>query len=306
MPPGSRHAIPMTATGVTLALAIVPHRSLPSHKFLSLLRASRNMPDFSVRAHDSKARLWSCGSQKFDPFCKNVDTRVQLPSRGTVVSVVVVSNRVAGPKADEPISGGLAAALIPMVSSGGATWVGYSGDVGNARRATEPLSVSGPSELARSSRSTRQESTISPTTRGSLILPCGRHYLNQEFSQSTLAGFYRTAQVGLVTPFHDGMNLVAKEFIAAQNPVDPDVLALSTSAGAAKELDAALLVSPHDVDSMARQIANALTMSIEERRERWQQMVAKLKRCSVQNWFSAFLDILSEARRTPPVPATQL
>ncbi|SDO35126.1 trehalose 6-phosphate synthase [Afipia sp. GAS231] len=128
-------------------------------------------------------------------------------------------------------------------------------------------------------------------------------YLNQEFSQSTLAGLYRTAEVGLVTPFSDGMNLVAKEFIAAQNPVDPGILILSTFAGAAKELDAALLVDPHDVDSMALQIARALAMTIEERRERWQQMVTKLKRGSLQNWFSAFLDALSEARRSPSVPA---
>ncbi|SHH59366.1 alpha,alpha-trehalose-phosphate synthase (UDP-forming) [Bradyrhizobium erythrophlei] len=130
-------------------------------------------------------------------------------------------------------------------------------------------------------------------------------YLNQEFSQLTLAGLYRTAQVGLVTPFRDGMNLVAKEFVAAQNPVDPGVLILSTFAGAAEELDAALLVDPHDVDSMALQIAKALAMTIEERRERWQQMVTKLKRSSLQNWFSAFLNTLSEARRLPPVPANQ-
>jgi trehalose 6-phosphate synthase len=130
-------------------------------------------------------------------------------------------------------------------------------------------------------------------------------YLNQEFSQLTLAGLYRTAQVGLVTPFRDGMNLVAKEFIAAQNPVDPGALVLSTFAGAAKELDAALLVDPHDVDSMALQIARALAMTVEERRERWQQMVTTLKRGSLQNWFSAFLDTLSEARRSPPVPANQ-
>ena len=99
-------------------------------------------------------------------------------------------------------------------------------------------------------------------------------YLNKGFSQSTLAGFYRVAHVGLVTPLHDGMNLVAKEYVAAQNPFDPGVLVLSSFAGAAKELDAALIVNPHDIDGMARQIANALTMSLEERRERWQSMVA--------------------------------
>jgi len=130
-------------------------------------------------------------------------------------------------------------------------------------------------------------------------------YLNREFSQSTLAGLYRTAHVGLVTPFRDGMNLVAKEFVAAQNPGDPGVLILSRFAGAAKELNAALLVDPHDVDSMALQIANALAMPLEERRERWQQMVTKLQGRSLQNWFSAFLNALSEARRSPPVPASR-
>jgi trehalose 6-phosphate synthase len=130
-------------------------------------------------------------------------------------------------------------------------------------------------------------------------------YLNREFSQVTLAGLYRTAHVGLVTPFRDGMNLVAKEFVAAQNPADPGVLILSRFAGAAKQLDAALLVDPHDVDGMALQIANALAMTIEEHRERWQQVVTKLKRGSLQNWFSAFLNTLSEARRSPPAPASQ-
>ena len=95
-------------------------------------------------------------------------------------------------------------------------------------------------------------------------------YLNKGFSQLTLAGFYRVARVGLVTPLHDGMNLVAKEYVAAQNPFDPGVLVLSSFAGAAKELDAALMVNPHDIDGMARQIATALAMSVEERRERWQ------------------------------------
>jgi trehalose 6-phosphate synthase len=128
-------------------------------------------------------------------------------------------------------------------------------------------------------------------------------YLNKGFSQLTLAGFYRTAHVGLVTPLHDGMNLVAKEYVAAQNPVDPGVLVLSAFAGAARELDAALLVNPHDIDGMARQIAIALAMSIEERRERWQSMVTKLRRASVQNWFSDFLHTLSEVGRAPALPA---
>jgi trehalose 6-phosphate synthase len=124
-------------------------------------------------------------------------------------------------------------------------------------------------------------------------------YLNKSFSQLTLAGFYRAAQVGLVTPLQDGMNLVAKEYVAAQNPFDPGVLVLSAFAGAAKELDAALLVNPHDIDGMARQIAAALRMRLEERRERWHAMVAKLRESSVQNWFATFLRALTETRRAP-------
>jgi trehalose 6-phosphate synthase len=121
-------------------------------------------------------------------------------------------------------------------------------------------------------------------------------YLNKGFAQSTLAGFYRVADVGLVTPLHDGMNLVAKEYVAAQNPFDPGVLVLSAFAGAAKELDAALQVNPHDIDGMARQIARALEMSLEERRERWHSMVNKLRRSSVQTWFSDFLRALGDGK----------
>lgn len=124
-------------------------------------------------------------------------------------------------------------------------------------------------------------------------------YLNKSFSQLTLAGFYRAAQVGLVTPLQDGMNLVAKEYVAAQNPFDPGVLVLSSFAGAARELDAALLVNPHDIDGMARQIATALRMSLDERRERWHAMIAKLRTASVQHWFGDFLRALTETRRAP-------
>jgi trehalose 6-phosphate synthase len=129
-------------------------------------------------------------------------------------------------------------------------------------------------------------------------------YLNKSFSQLTLAGFYRAAQVGLVTPLQDGMNLVAKEYVAAQNPFDPGVLVLSEFAGAAKELDTALLVNPHDVDAMARQMAVALSMSLDERRERWHAMMAKLRAHSVQNWFAEFLRTLADTRRAPARLAT--
>jgi trehalose 6-phosphate synthase len=120
-------------------------------------------------------------------------------------------------------------------------------------------------------------------------------YLNKGFSQTVLAGFYRTAQVGVVTPLHDGMNLVAKEYVAAQNPDDPGVLVLSKFAGAANELDTALLVNPHDIDGMARTIATALSMPLLERRMRWEAMMAKLKRGSIQQWFASFVETLQQA-----------
>jgi trehalose 6-phosphate synthase len=129
-------------------------------------------------------------------------------------------------------------------------------------------------------------------------------YLNKSFSQLTLAGFYRAAHVGLVTPLQDGMNLVAKEYVAAQNPFDPGVLVLSEFAGAAKQLDTALLVNPHDIEGMARQIATALSMSLEERRERWHAMVAKLRSSSIQDWFADFLRALNDTRRVPARLAT--
>jgi trehalose 6-phosphate synthase len=130
-------------------------------------------------------------------------------------------------------------------------------------------------------------------------------YLNRGFRQATLAGFYRTAQVGLVTPFHDGMNLVAKEYVAAQNPFDPGVLVLSNFAGAAKELETALLVNPHDVDEMANKIAIAFQMPLEERRERWQVMMKNLKSSSVHSWFSNFVDALSASPLPHQSPIVQ-
>ena len=121
-------------------------------------------------------------------------------------------------------------------------------------------------------------------------------YLNKGFGQNVLAGLYRTAQVGVVTPLHDGMNLVAKEYVAAQNPANPGVLVLSKFAGAANELDTALLVNPHDIDGMARTIAVALSMPLTERRMRWEAMMEKLRARTIQRWFADFVDALQATR----------
>jgi len=119
-------------------------------------------------------------------------------------------------------------------------------------------------------------------------------YLNKTFSRATLAGFYRMAAIGLVTPLRDGMNLVAKEYVAAQDPESPGCLILSQFAGAANELDAALLVNPLDKDGVRDAIHQALTMGLEERKERWEAMMAALRSNSITDWREHFLSRLNE------------
>jgi trehalose 6-phosphate synthase len=131
-------------------------------------------------------------------------------------------------------------------------------------------------------------------------------YLNKGYGQNVLAGLYRTAQVGVVTPLHDGMNLVAKEYVAAQNPADPGVLVLSKFAGAANELDTALIVNPHDIDGMARAIATALSMPLVERRMRYEAMMERLSAHTIQQWFAEFLDALQECGADAPASASVL
>ena len=109
-------------------------------------------------------------------------------------------------------------------------------------------------------------------------------YLNKGFSRRILAGFLRQGRVGVVTPLRDGMNLVAKEYVAAQNPDDPGALMLSRFAGAALELDGALLVNPYDAEGMAEAMQTALAMPLEERRERWQSMFRRLETHDVDAW----------------------
>jgi trehalose 6-phosphate synthase len=117
-------------------------------------------------------------------------------------------------------------------------------------------------------------------------------YLNRSFRQETLFGFYRASRVALVTPLRDGMNLVAKEFVASQDPEDPGVLVLSRFAGAARELDTALIVNPFDVDQIADALDRALAMPVEERRDRYETMMAQLEEHNVHAWRDAFLDAL--------------
>lgn len=122
------------------------------------------------------------------------------------------------------------------------------------------------------------------------------HYLNQTYPREALIGLFRSARVGLVTPLRDGMNLVCKEFVAAQDPDDPGVLVLSELAGAAKELSGALLVNPYDVDAIAIAIEQALNMPLDERRERFQQMIGVLRRNSLLEWRRRFMEHLSRQK----------
>lgn len=117
-------------------------------------------------------------------------------------------------------------------------------------------------------------------------------YINKSYGRATLAGFYRAACVGLVTPLRDGMNLVAKEYVAAQDPEDPGVLILSRFAGAARELTSALVVNPFDMDEMTDALHRALTMPREERVARWREMMDVIEGNSVAHWRDAFLSDL--------------
>jgi len=105
-------------------------------------------------------------------------------------------------------------------------------------------------------------------------------------------GFFHRANVGLVTPVRDGMNLVAKEYIACQNPEDPGALVLSTLAGAARELSDAILVNPYDIDGMADSFHRALSMPVGERRERYDSMIEVLRRNDITAWRTNFMDSL--------------
>jgi trehalose 6-phosphate synthase len=121
-------------------------------------------------------------------------------------------------------------------------------------------------------------------------------YVNRSYSRTVLAGLYRAADVGMVTPLRDGMNLVAKEYVAAQNPDDPGVLVLSQFAGAAKELDGALIVNPHETDAVAAALKRALEMPLEERRERHAPMLDHLLENDIKKWAEDYLATLVGAQ----------
>ncbi|HEX5998992.1 MAG TPA: trehalose-6-phosphate synthase [Hyphomicrobiaceae bacterium] len=119
------------------------------------------------------------------------------------------------------------------------------------------------------------------------------HYIHRAAPRRRLTAIYRSARIALVTPLRDGMNLVAKEYIAAQDAENPGVLILSRFAGAAEELEKALIVNPYDIHNTAEAIRIAMEMGLTERRARHQAMMATIKQHDLAAWCDAFLRALA-------------
>jgi trehalose 6-phosphate synthase len=130
-------------------------------------------------------------------------------------------------------------------------------------------------------------------------------YVNRAYRRDELAGIYRAAHVGLVTPLRDGMNLVAKEYVAAQDPEDPGVLILSRFAGAARQLTDALIVNPYSREDLVDSVKRALSMPLVERRRRWQSMIDNVRTEDVIAWRESFVAALREVRRPVMVVPTE-
>jgi trehalose 6-phosphate synthase len=128
-------------------------------------------------------------------------------------------------------------------------------------------------------------------------------YVNKNYRRDELAGIYGAARVGLVTPLRDGMNLVAKEFVAAQNPEDPGVLILSRFAGAARQLNQALLVNPNSPEEIADALRRAIDMEKPERIRRWSALFDNVQREDVTAWRDAFVGALAGTRQRRAVLA---
>lgn len=121
-------------------------------------------------------------------------------------------------------------------------------------------------------------------------------YLNRKYDRNLLMALFRASQVGFVTPLRDGMNLVAKEYVAAQDPEDPGVLVLSQFAGAIEELSGALVVNPFDVAQMSEALERALAMQLTERQSRYRDMIAPLRKNDLSVWRDTLLADLRAVR----------
>jgi trehalose 6-phosphate synthase len=124
-------------------------------------------------------------------------------------------------------------------------------------------------------------------------------YLYRSFAPEQLALLYRSAAVGYVTPLRDGMNLVAKEYVAAQDPTNPGVLVLSQFAGAAHELGDAVITNPWHVDGLARDLDRALRMDLDERLQRHHRLLDTVQRTTALTWAEEFLSKLTTASGRP-------
>ncbi|CAN5895000.1 alpha,alpha-trehalose-phosphate synthase (UDP-forming) [soil metagenome] len=124
-------------------------------------------------------------------------------------------------------------------------------------------------------------------------------YLHRVWARRRLPALYRCSSVALVTPLRDGMNLVAKEYVAMQDETDPGVLVLSRFAGAAEQMREALLVNPYDIPATAQTIQRALRMSLQERRERHSVLLKQIKEHDVHDWSRHFLGDLSSIVARP-------
>jgi trehalose 6-phosphate synthase len=120
-------------------------------------------------------------------------------------------------------------------------------------------------------------------------------YVNRGYSRHELAAIYRCARIGLVTPLRDGMNLVAKEYVAAQNPDDPGVLILSRFAGAALQMPEAVIINPYSQEEIADAIKTSLEMPLAERKRRWQSLIASVISDDVIKWRTDFVSALEAA-----------
>ena len=129
-------------------------------------------------------------------------------------------------------------------------------------------------------------------------------YVNQSYPRAGLVGLYRGADVALVTPLIDGMNLVAKEYVAAQDPADPGVLILSKFAGAALQMTEALLVNPYSKDEISDALRIALTMPLDERKRRWEKLIEGVRRDDVHHWREDYLEALAAPAGATDAPMT--
>ncbi len=127
-------------------------------------------------------------------------------------------------------------------------------------------------------------------------------YMTRAVKRDTLAGFFRLSRLAVVTPLRDGMNLVAKEYVAAQNPENPGVLILSRFAGAAEEMTEALIVNPYDSDEIAEAMHIGLSMDLEERRERWHALHEKVAVNTAGRFCTVFLNHLARGDTRPEHP----